>query len=352
MRGLRYLALSLACTLAAGATLPALATGKTKPAAPAPATTAAPAAATSSATDTTAALLAFQRDLISVLAPQANPLPLLAAALMARPLPHQPKYNDFHTLIERAAKADGAGPEVSWVRLTDCDAAGDACPNTTALNQLTQQAPDNAAVWLFKLGLDAHAGKSADVRSDLAKAAAAKLYDDYTGASLKALASNVSVLPPPATATLPQSTTGATGIQLVLVFGMAGTQPQPGLQAAAKACEAGASDAGVKDDCLKLGKILEWGSSPLARSLGLHLREVLSDDAAQQTDAKNARRTLIWQVQSFAELSARAPNDKPLAQHLLALARSGGTEMSLMLAAMRDYGMAAEPSADWQPHQG
>jgi asparagine synthetase A len=47
-----------------------------------------------------------------------------------------------------------------------------------------QQAPDNAAVWLLKLGQDLRDGKNDDARQDLAKAAAAKIYDDYTGATL------------------------------------------------------------------------------------------------------------------------------------------------------------------------
>jgi hypothetical protein len=47
-------------------------------------------------------------------------------------------------------------------------------------------------------------------------------------------------------------------------------------------------------------------------------------------------------VQNFARLSDRAPQDKALAQHLLALARNGGTEMSLVLAALRDAGIPAD----------
>ena len=49
------------------------------------------------------ALLAFQKDLVSVIAPQAMPLPLLGGALLARPLSGQPDFNSFHSLIERAA---------------------------------------------------------------------------------------------------------------------------------------------------------------------------------------------------------------------------------------------------------
>lgn len=335
MRGLRYV--WLACALA-GLAAPALAARHPK-------------AGSSHKADAARdkALLGFQRDLVSVLAPRADALPLLGAALLARPLANQPKYNSFHSLIGRAAQADDAGAAIDWVRLADCDAKADDCPNSDALTKLQAQAPDNAAVWLLKLGTDQRQLHADAAREDLAKAAAAKLYDDYAGISLKALASTVAVLPPPAATLDPKDTAGASGVQVMMVFGSARAQPQPNLPATAKLCEGGASDAALKDDCLKLGKVLEWGSSPLARSLGLHLRETLADDPAQQEDARHARRNLVWQVQNFAALSARAQTDPAVAQHLLTLARNGGTEMSLMLAALRNGGVATEAPEGWQP---
>ena len=296
-----------------------------------------------------AALVAFQRDLVSVLAPRADAQPLLGAALLARPLTGQPKWNDFHSLVERAVAAPGHGPAQRWLQLADCDAKGGGCPNAAALAALTAEAPDNAAVWLLKLGQDAHAGKHDAARADLAHAAQAKLYDDYTGASLQALATNVGVLPPPRTA-LDASAAGAAGVQALLVFGIADTQPQPGLQVTARLCEGAGDDQALAADCRQLGKTLEWGSSPLARSLGLHLREVLAIDPADAEQARRARRDLIWQVQQFNQLVARAQDDKAQAQHLLALARQGGTEMSLMLAALRDAGLPTDAPTDWAPH--
>jgi hypothetical protein len=342
MRGWRPLALTLACLAAVSA--PAMASPQAK----------APPGAASTADTRTKALASFQADLVSVLAPSADAQRLLAAALMARPLPNQAKIVSFHALITRAAQGDGAGPAVTWARLADCnpDARGD-CPNNDAVNQLTQQAPDNAAVWLLKLSQDASASKKDDARQDLAKAAGAKLYDDYNGIGLKALASTVSTLPPPNATLDPNASAGAEGVQTLIVFGNAAGMPQPALRDTAVFCEQNApKDASIKDDCLKLGKLLEWGSSPLARSLGLHLREVLNPDPAQQQDAQNARRNLIWQVQNFAGLSLRAQNNKAQAQHLLALARSGGTQMSLVLAALHDDGIPTDAPADWQPQKG
>ena len=294
------------------------------------------------------AQLAFQRDLVSVLAPGGDPLRLLGAALLARPLFNQPPSNSFHRLIERAALAEGAGAAIDWVRLADCDATAETCPNNEALQQLLARAPDNAAVWLLKLGADARGMKQDAAREDLGKAAAAKRYDDYTGISLQALANAAGALPPPPATLDPAHAGGAVGMQAVLVYGLAGTQPQPSLQLVAKLCENAGGDASIKADCVALGRTLEWGSSPLARSLGLHLREVLADDPAQQQEAKDARRNLVWQVQNFARLLARAQDDATLAQRLLALARIGGTEMSLQLAALRDNGIPVEAPADWQ----
>jgi hypothetical protein len=341
MRGWRPFALTLACLLGASATGMAYPQAKAAP------------SATNAAEARNAALTSFQRDLVSVLAPSADPQRLLAAALLARPLPHQAKIVSFHALIARAAQADGAGPAVTWARLADCnpDTRGD-CPNSSAVTQLTQQAADNAAVWLLKLSQDVSALKKDDVRQDLSKAASAKLYDDYGGIGLQALASTVSTLPPPNATLDPNSAAGVEGVQVLIVFGTAAAMPQPALRDTAVYCEKNAAnDASIKDDCLKLGKLLEWGSSPLARSLGLHLREVLNTDASQQQDAQNARRNLVWQVQNFAALSLRAQNDKAQSQHLLALARSGGTQMSLVIAALHDDGIPTDAPADWQPQK-
>jgi hypothetical protein len=339
MRGWHPLALTFLCALAASATASA---GPQDNLGPGPDASKADAARVN-------ALLAFQSDLVSVLAPSGSADRLLAAALLARPLPNQTKINSFQALIERAAHADDAGPAENWVRLANCDAKAKNCPNADALAQLVQQAPDNAAVWLTKLSQDVNNLKGQDARQDLTNAANAKVYDDYAGIGLKALAGTVSTLPPPPATMAPNSNAGPSGVQMLIAFASAAGIPQPALHDTATYCEKQApKDPSVKDDCLKLGKILEWGSSPLARSLGLHLREVLNPDPAQQQDAQGARRNLVWQVQNFAELSIRARNDKAQSQHLLALARTGGTQMSLILAALHDDGIPTEAPADQQ----
>ncbi|MDF3983553.1 hypothetical protein P3W23_16280 [Luteibacter sp. PPL554] len=299
--------------------------------------------------DRTKSLLQFQKDLASVLALRTEAEPLLGAALLARPLADPPEVLSYHALLERASRNVDAGPAVTWARLADCDAKAGACPNADALADLQKRVPDNAAVWLLKLGMDAQTGTDKDARADLAQAANAKLYDDYLGGSMKALATSVSQLPPPPDTFDALQGAGAAGVQMEIVFGLASAQPQPVFPATATYCESHKDDAGVVADCLKLAKVLEWGSSPLGRSLGLHLRETLSSDAADQASAKNARLNLIWQMQQFARLHAQAQGDKPTAQKLLSLARSGGTEMSVVLASLKAYGIPSEAPSGWEP---
>ena len=78
---------------------------------------------------------------------------------------------------------------------------------------------------------------------------------------------------------------------------------------------------------------------------------MLADDPDQQQEARDARRTLVWQVQNFNQLLARVRDDGALARHLLSLARSGGTQTSLQLAALRDDNIPVDPPADWQPRK-
>lgn len=330
MRGWHRLALAGALSLLAAA-----------PAAANP-DDAAPAADTARAQ----ALTGFQHDLVSVLALRATPAPLLGAALLARPLANQPKTTSFHTLVNRAVAAEGSGAAEQWARLADCDSKGGACPNAEALRKLTETDTGNAAVWLLKFDLDSRDLKSKAARADLAKAAAATHYDDYAGASLSALAGVVDALPPPAAT---QGPDGASGVQALIVLGNARLQPRPLLPPVAQWCDANASDTEAKVDCLRLGKLLTWGSSPLARSLGLHLVQTLGDDPAAVTKARNDARDLAWQVQNHARLALQAANDASIAQALLATARTGGTEMAQTQALLRARGISLTAPGSWQP---
>lgn len=324
----------------------------------APAQTSAPASAASAPAPAEQArinaLVQYQKDLVSVLALRSDAEHLLGAALMARPFPDQPQGLSYHDLITRAAKAPHAGPGVTWARLADCDTKANACPNADAFAHLQKQAATNAAVWMLAMDLDAENNDSKAVRADLARAAAAKGYDDYFGIALQGVALGVGTLPP-----LPDTMAGAQrgepstalGVELLIAFGVANEQPRPSLKPLLQLCtadNAGKDDA-LKADCLKAAHDLEWGSSPMGRAVGLRVRGELDPTARSATD--KASRDLLWQMQNYGAFGMRALTDDKSAQQLLDAARTGGTELSLVLSTLRANNIPTEAPADWQPPQ-
>lgn len=299
----------------------------------------------------TPSMAQFQRDLVNVLALRSQAEPLLGAALLSRTLPDPPDYVSFHALIKRAADAPDAGPGVTWAQLVDCHAKAGTCPNTDALAALQKQAPDNAAVWLMVLGQAARNGDKDAARKALAKAAKASRYDDYAGISLAALAKAAAALPPPsALYAKPTGVNSAAGVRSLLVFGLNSLQPLPGFQATTRLCADNQDDGSLRQPCLALAKTLTWASSPLARSLGLHLQQTLSDDAQTRQQAQAARRDLVWQVHNFGKLTLQSQRQPEVARTLLSLARHGGTRMSLILAALRAENIPVDAPAGWKPH--
>lgn len=291
------------------------------------------------------ALLGYQHDLVSVLALRADAQHLMGAALLARPLSDPGKGLSYHDLIQRAVKSADAGPATQWAALADCDNEAGNCPNAAALKALETDDADNAAVWMLVVGQRARDDDGKGMRQALHQAAGAKRYDGYAGRSLQALAQAVMALPMPAD--VPARGTSVNGTWAMLVLGVGQAQPMPGFALVAQMCESNKERPEVASDCLKLGKLLEWGSHPLARSLGLHLLGTLSRDDATRSDAARQRRDLVWQVQQFSKLSARAIRDDNVARKLLALAQHGGTQMSLMLAALHAFDIPVDAPAGW-----
>ena len=298
---------------------------------------------------------AFQHDLIQLLARRAEARPLLGAALLARTRLDEGGPLGFHQLIQRAASAPDAGPAANWVRLSDCDADADNCPNPRALKALLRQAPDNAAVWMLRMGqaiADGHVQAASDA---LRKAARARVYDDYSGRSLQALADAVALLPPPAAAlsgTGPRASRVA-ALQVLMVYGIADAQPMPGFHLVAAHCrhEVAADAPARRTLCLQLARVLARGSSPLARSLGLHIQSTLAPDPIDRKRARDDMRDLVWQVRQFGRLQVRARHQLDVARRLLELARRGGTRMRLMRDALRASGIPvrAPPEEDSGP---
>lgn len=294
------------------------------------------------------AIQQYQHDLVTVVALRAEPDYLLGAAILAKPFENSTAGLDFDTLSARAASATGAGPATHWERLVACKTKED-CPNAEALAWLEQHDPDNAAVWIVAMDVAAANNDSEAERAALKKAAAAQTYDDYYGKALAGVAKAVAVLPP-----LDETTRGAHSGQpdnpdgvrvLVTVMNMQG-YIRPGFGPVDKLCRKDAvdKDADLEADCLALAHTLQWGSSPLARAMGLRMPGELK--GTDTTGEQQASRNLQWQVHQYSRLLQQALVDPTLASNWLATARNGGTELSLILATLRANQVSLDAPAD------
>lgn len=297
------------------------------------------------------AIQQYQHDLVNVVALRADPDYLLGAAILARPFKNQTPGLDFDSLSQRAATAPNAGPAVEWVRLDLCGTKDD-CPNAKAFDYLKKNAADNAAVWI--VAMDIAAGKK-DAKAEhaaLEKAAVAQTYDDYYGKALAGVVKATGVLPP-----LADTTQGAhdgqpdngDGVRVLVAANATQNHLRPNLKPVVDACaaDAVAKHHDTRQACLKLAHTLAWGSSPIARAVGLHIQADL--EPAKKAENDQAARNVAWQVHQYSGVLQRALTDQSLATQWLAAARNGGTELSLMLATLRANNIPTDAPADVAP---
>lgn len=295
-----------------------------------------------------AAIRQYQRDLVSVVALRADPAYLLGAAILAKPFPKQTPGLDFDALSQRAAAAPAGNVVAEWARLGVCQTRDD-CPNAKAFAYLKKNAADNAAVWLVDLDLAAQKKDDKAERAALAKAAGATRYDDYYGKALADVGKAVTVLPP-----LAETTKGAhhgqpdnpEGVRLFVALNAMQAHLRPDLEPLLELCgkDAVAGHDDTRNACLKLADTLQWGSSPIARAVGLHIAGELDPDANAKSD--QASRNLAWQVKQYSNLVQHALIDPTLASQWLAAARNGGTELSLVIATLRANRIPLDAPAD------
>ncbi|HEU0277547.1 MAG TPA: hypothetical protein VFQ95_07000 [Rhodanobacteraceae bacterium] len=277
-----------------------------------------------------AAIEQYRHDLVNVIALRADRTYLLGAAFLARAFKDPTPGLDFASLTERVAAASDAQAVDHWARLGACTDA--ECPDAKSLAWLEVHAGDNAAVWLMALDF---AKDEAARRKALHEAAVAKVYDDYYGQVLAAVATATLALPP-----LPATLAGARhaqpnsadGVRMLVALTAMQPYPAPGFGPVDRLCNRRAA-AGVKADCLKLAHTLQWGSSPLARAMGLRIQGELDPPAA--ATAHTATANLKWQVAQYSTWLQHALAQPGPATAWLARARGGGTELSLMLATLR-----------------
>src|SRR5690242_1486335 len=256
------------------------------------------------------AIQQYQHDLVSVVALRAEPDYLLGAAILAEPFENQTPGLDFDSLSRRAAAAPGAGPAVHWQRLAACKTQAD-CPNSDAFAYLKKHAADNAAVWIVAMDIAARDKDAAAERAALKKAAAAHGYDDYYGKALAGVAKAVAVLPP-----LPDTMQGAhdgqpdnpDGVRMLVAVMSTQDHIRPAFGPLEQLCgDDAAKDDDLKSDCLKLARTLQWGSSPIARAVGLHIQGTLNPDDKSRND--QASQNLAWQVHQYSALLQRSLTD-------------------------------------------
>ncbi|HEX5959977.1 MAG TPA: hypothetical protein VFY97_01875 [Rhodanobacteraceae bacterium] len=289
----------------------------------------------------------YQHDLVNVVALRADPDYLLGAAILAKPLENRTPGLDFDDLSQRAASATGAGPATRWARLGACKTQDD-CPNAEAFDWLKQHAAGNAAVWVVAMDVAARDQDDKAERAAFKRAVAARTYDDYYGMALAGVARAVAVLPP-----LADTTDGAhggqpdnpDGVRLLVAVMSTRAHARPQFGPLEDFCSKQATDkhAGIKADCLKLAHTLQWGSSPIARAVGLRIQGELDPGASAGSDL--ASRNLAWQVHQYSGLLQRGLTDGTLASQWLTMARNGGTELSLILATLRANGISTDAPA-------
>lgn len=344
----------LAALLAAGS-MPAfaqLAAPASAASSPAIASTAGPAPKLSAADQKRVeAIQQYQHDLVSVVALRADADYLLGAAILTRPFKNQTPGLDFDSLSQRAATAPNAGSAVEWVRLDLCKSKDD-CPNAKAFEFLKKNAADNAAVWLVAMDVAAEKKDAKAEQAALEKAAAAQTYDDYYGKALAGVAKATGVLPP-----LADTTQGAhdgqpdngDGVRVLVAASATQNHLRPNLKPLVDACgkDAVAKHRDARQACLKIAHTLTWGSSPIARAVGLHIQAELEPSKKAQND--QATQDVAWQVHQYSGLLQRALTDQALATQWLAAAGNGGTELSLMLATLRANNIPTDAPADAAP---
>ena len=297
------------------------------------------------------AIQQYQHDLVNVVALRADPDYLLGAAILARPFKNQTPGLDFDSLSQRAATAPNSGAAAQWVRMDLCTSKDD-CPNAKAFEYLKKNAADNAAVWLVAMDVAAENKDAKAEHAALEKAAAAQTYDDYFGKALAGVAKAVEVLPP-----LADTMQGAhggqpdngDGVRVLVAASATQNHLRPNLKPVVDACskDAVARHHETRQACLRLAHTLTWGSSPIARAVGLHIQGEL--EPAKKAENGQAARNVAWQVQAYSSLLQRALTDQTLAKQWLAAAGNGGTELSLVLATLRANNVSTDAPADAAP---
>ncbi len=331
--------------------------GANKPAAPAEAPPATPVA-----DDGFSPSERYRRDLINFLTLRTDAPLLLAASIMARPDDNDPdRPHAFHsaTLLLRAQVAGAKDALTWWITAFVCGNAIQICPRPDALLKLDQIAANNAAVWLLDAQRAQKAGDRSAANVALARAGAAREYNDYSTELTRTLLQAINDLPvPPTLLENPPQGVAATreGIQLTIAYNLAsrlGPGAQPVIAAALELCDPSINAAQFDDrrnDCLALAGKLEWGSSLLAQRAGLALRARLQGSGDKpNTEIANKLRNLAWQEQRSTEITQGMLASADGTRQLQRLSLQSHTETGLVYALLREANVPLEAPLEAAP---
>ncbi|QBB69134.1 hypothetical protein ELE36_01345 [Pseudolysobacter antarcticus] len=352
-------------TAAAPATSPPAKTGKNakkNPVANKPVVPVAAAPATPVADDGFSPSERYRRDMINFLTLRTDAPLLLAASIMARPDDNDPdRPHAFHstTLLTRAQTAGPKDALTWWITAFACGNAIQICPRPDALQKLDQIAANNAAVWLLDAQRAQKAGDRTAANVALARAGAAREYNDYSTELTRTLLQAINDLPvPPALLEKPPQGVAATreGIQLTIAYNLAsrlGPGAQPVIAAALELCDPTINAAQFDDrrkDCLALAGKLEWGSSLLAQRAGLALRARLQGSGDKpNTEIANKLRNLAWQEQRSTEITQGMLASADGTRQLQRLSLQSHTESGLVYALLREANVPLEAPLETTP---
>lgn len=306
---------------------------------------ASPATAPAGAGDSQSAFDQYRRDLVNLLALNADPEPLLAAAQLAwfdRDDKKRSPRLKTPSLLARAQKTGENNAMVWWISAQlDC---ANACPRKEDVQKLEAIAPENGSTWLLAIGGEKDPAR---IRPLLASMAQAKRYDDYWNENVLVLDHALEVMPVPPDVLAHGVNSAAARLNFATSVSSGLVPPYMALSRYCKA--APATDTDLIADCLAAARLVEAGGSFAAQAVAFGIEETLLQPGVQHDVMMARKRATAWQIDQFAQVSARFAREAPLVQSYLGFLKSEEGPGHAALALLRSQNVSTDPPQGWQP---
>jgi hypothetical protein len=270
----------------------------------------------------------------SVLAERTDPDSLAAAALLIGVTDG----TRAEQLAGRASAAAPKRPELLWLHAQLCkDVPG--CNRKPIDAKLRALDPANGAVFLPALGDLAGSANAKAADRLIAALASSKRVDFYWNPLISHLAAAVI-----STQTL------APGPAVVTVIGAASSVVIAPVAGGSLPCRDWIPREERRNECKAIARAFLQGDTSVAEAAGQTLTQALwAPDSAEALAAKDARRTLLYQVlTNGAEAQRRLTDDAAVQRYLDKLGRYR-RERDVIAAELAEAGRSPTPPADWQP---